>query len=121
MKLCTTMLLVCGVMVSGCASKSADIAPAYISPVGYQNYSCQQLQQEAQGVSQRAAVASGQQDRARKNDQVKTAVGVVLFWPAILFNEGDGAKANEVANLKGQMVAIQQAAVQKNCGFTFTQ
>jgi hypothetical protein len=121
MKLSTAMLLVCGVVVSGCASKSADIAPAYISPVGYQNYSCQQLQQEAQGVSQRAAVASGQQDKARKNDQVKTTIGVVLFWPVLLFNEGDGAKANEVANLKGQMVAIQQAAVQKNCGFKFSQ
>jgi len=52
---------------------------------------------------------------------VKTTVGMVLFWPVILFNEGDGAKANEVANLKGQMRTIEQASVQKNCGFNFTQ
>ena len=111
----TTLFLV------GCASKSADIDAAYISPVTYQNFTCEQLQEEAQGVSQRAATASGRQDKARKNDAVKTTVGVILFWPVLLFNEGDGAKANEVANLKGQMQAIQQASVQKKCGFTFTQ
>jgi hypothetical protein len=121
MKIATTLLLMAAAAIAGCASKSADIAPAYISPVGYQNFSCEQLQQEAQIVSQRAAVASGQQDRARRGDAVKTTVGVVLFWPVLLFNEGDGAKANEVANLKGQMNAIQQASVQKNCGFDFQQ
>jgi hypothetical protein len=121
MKSTPILLLAAGMALSGCASKSADIAPAYISPVGYQSYSCEQLQQEAQAVSQRATIANGQQDRAHKNDAVKTTIGAVIFWPVLLFNEGDGAKANEVANLKGQMNAIQQASVQKNCGFTFTQ
>jgi hypothetical protein len=115
------LLLTAAIGLAACASKSEDIAPAFVSPVGYQNYSCEQLQQEAQGVSQRAAVASGQQDRAHKNDAVKTTIGVVLFWPVLLFNEGDGQKANELANLKGQMNAIQQASVQKQCGFNFQQ
>jgi hypothetical protein len=114
-------LIVVTLLVAGCASKSADIDAAYISPVTYQNFTCEQLQVEAQGVSQRAAAASGRQDRARKNDAVKTTVGVILFWPVLLFNEGDGAKANEVANLKGQMQAIEQASVQKKCGFRFEQ
>jgi hypothetical protein len=109
------------ILLAACASKSADIAPTYISPVSYQSYSCEQLQQEAQGVSQRAVIASGQQDKARRGDVVKSTVGAVLFWPVLLFNEGDGQKANEVANLKGQMNAIQQASVQKQCGFQFQQ
>jgi hypothetical protein len=108
-------------LLAGCASKSEDIQAAYISPVTYQNFTCQQLQMEAQNVSERAAVASGQQDKARKKDMVKTTVGVVLFWPVLLFNEGDGAKANELASLRGQMQAIQQASVQKSCGFKFEQ
>jgi hypothetical protein len=66
--------------LAGCASKSADISPSYVSPVTYQNFTCEQLQAEAQGVSQRAAVAAGQQDKARKNDTIKTTVGVILFW-----------------------------------------
>ena len=64
---------------------------------------------------------AAKQDKARRGDVVKTTVGVVLFWPVLLFNEGDGAKANELANLKGQMNAIQQASQQKQCGFTFQQ
>jgi uncharacterized protein YceK len=106
-------------VLAGCASKSEDITAAYVSPVAYQSYTCDQLQQEAEGISARAAQAAGQQDKARKNDQVKTAVGVVLFWPVLLFNEGDGRNAAELSNLKGQMNAIQTASTKKKCGFTF--
>jgi hypothetical protein len=121
MKLDMVLLVTAAAGLAGCASKSSDIAPSYVSPVGYQNYSCGQLQQEAQNVSQRAAVAAGQQDKARKKDTIKTTIGVVLFWPVLLFNEGDGAKANELANLRGQMKAIRQASEKKNCGFVFQQ
>jgi hypothetical protein len=36
-----------GAALGGCASSSADITPAYVSPVMYQAYTCQQLAQEA--------------------------------------------------------------------------
>src|SRR4030081_1187094 len=51
-----------GAALGGCASSSAEITPAYISPVMYQQYTCQQLAQEAQAVSTRAAALSGVQD-----------------------------------------------------------
>jgi hypothetical protein len=111
--------IVTAVILMGCASKSSEIAPNYISPVGYQNYNCEQLQQEAQMVSQQAAIASGQQDKIRHDDAVKTTVGAVLFWPVLLFNKGDGAAATNLGNLKGQMQAIEQASIRKNCGFNF--
>jgi hypothetical protein len=41
--------------LGGCASSSADITPAYVSPVAYQSYTCQQLALEAQAISTRAA------------------------------------------------------------------
>jgi hypothetical protein len=121
MRLQSVLFFTAAITLAGCASKSSDIKAAYISPVGYQKYTCDQLQREARGVSKRAAIAAGQQDKAHKNDAVKTAVGVVIFLPVVLLNEGDGQKANELANLKGQMNAIQEASVQKKCGFTFTQ
>lgn len=104
---------------AGCASKSEEISPNFISPVLYQNYTCQQLGAEAQAVSQQAAIATGQQDKIHNDDVAKTTVGIVLFWPVLLFNKGDGAAAANLANLKGQMQAIQQASIQKQCGFTF--
>ena len=105
--------------IAGCASKSADIAPSYVSPMNYQNYTCEQLSEEGRNVSSRAAIASGQQDKARSRDAVKTGVGVVLFWPVLLFMDGDGPKSAELASLKGQMDAIEQASIQKKCRIEF--
>jgi hypothetical protein len=79
--------------------KGGDIDPSYVSPVFYQNHTCQQLEQEAAAVSGRVAQASAVQDNA------------LLF--------GGGNTANELASLKGQLVAIEQASIQKNCGIRF--
>jgi hypothetical protein len=107
------------VTLAGCASKSADITPAYVSPVMYQGYTCPQLAQEAQGVSTRAAQVSGAQDKKRTDDQIATGVAIVVFWPAAFFVGGDGPASAELAQLKGQMTAIEQASIQKKCGIQF--
>lgn len=41
-------------------------------------------------------------------------VGLVLFWPALFFL-AEGDKKEELANLKGQYDALDQAAIQKRC------
>jgi hypothetical protein len=107
------------VALGGCASSSSEIAPAYVSPVVYQAYTCQQLAQEAQAVSARAATLSGVQDQKRTNDGVATAAAIVIFWPAAFFVGGDKQTAAELAQMKGQMVAIEQASVAKKCGIQF--
>jgi hypothetical protein len=105
--------------LAGCASSSADITPAYVSPVMYQSYNCQQLALEAQGVSTRAAALSGVQDSQRTKDQWTTAAAVVVFWPAAFFVQGDKQNAAELAQMKGQMVAIEQASIAKKCNIQF--
>lgn len=107
--------------VAACASKSSEITPAYVSPVTYQSYTCQQLGQEAQAVSARAGAVAGAQDQKRSNDQIATAAAIVVFWPAAFFVGGDGQVSAELAQLKGQMVAIEQASIQKKCGIRFQQ
>lgn len=103
----------------GCASSSENIAPSYVSPIVYENFSCEQLAAEAQTVSSRAAQAAGVQDKNRTQDAVVTTVGVVVFWPALFFLDGNGPQAAELARLKGQMEAIEQASIRKNCGIQF--
>jgi hypothetical protein len=107
------------VLVAGCTSKSEDIQTSYVSPMMHESYTCEQLTVEGERVSARAASVAGVQDENRKDDKVKTAVGVVLFWPVLLFNEGDGQTAAELASLKGQMKAIEQTSVKKNCNIQF--
>jgi hypothetical protein len=68
-------LLVTALMFAGCASKSSDIAPSYFSPVMYQNFTCQQIAQEAQNISAHAAGMAGAQDQKRTNDQIAAGVG----------------------------------------------
>jgi hypothetical protein len=96
-------LLFATAALAGCASKSNEIAPSYISPVVHQNYTCQQIAQESQNVAAHAAEVSGAQDQKRTNDQIATGVAIVVFWPAAFFVGGDGQAAAELARLKGQM------------------
>lgn len=105
--------------LGGCASSASDIAPAYVSPVAYQSYTCQQLALEAQSISTRAATLSGAQDSQRSKDGLVTAAAIVVFWPAAFFVGGDKQTAAELSQMKGQMVAIEQASIAKKCAIQF--
>jgi hypothetical protein len=74
---------------------------------------------EAQRVSSAAAAAAGTQDSQRTKDAVATTAAVVIFWPAAFFVGGDNAKTAELSRYKGEMQAIEGAAIQKKCGITF--
>jgi hypothetical protein len=69
-------------------------------------------------ITPRAAFIAlrGQLDENATGDAVARGVGLVLFWPALLFMEGDGPEAQEYAHLKGEYEALQQTAIQKKCG-----
>lgn len=101
--------------VGACATAPSGITAQYVSPLQYQNYSCEQLGMESQRIGVRVAEATGQQQQKANNDAIATGVGIVLFWPALFFLGGGGDKADELARLKGESDAIQQAAIQKNC------
>lgn len=62
---------------------------------------------------------SGAQDKQRTNDGLATAAAVVIFWPAAFFVGGDKQTAAELAQMKGQMVAVEQASNAKKCGIQF--
>jgi hypothetical protein len=104
-----------GAALGGCASSASDITPTYVSPVQYSSYNCQQLGLEAQSVSARAAALTGAQDSQRTKDTLATTAAVVIFWPAAFFVGGDKQTAAELAQMKGQMVAIEQTSIAKKC------
>jgi len=70
-------------------------------------------------VSRRAAEASGAQDSQASKDTVATAVAVVIFWPAAFMVGGDRNTAAELGRLKGELEAIEQVSIRKNCGIQF--
>src|SRR4029077_2542622 len=107
------------VMLAACAKDANQVGATYVSPIAYQTYTCPQLAEEAQRVSARAAEASGVQDQKSTNDKVAMGVGLIIFWPALLFTKGNDENTAELARLKGQMDAIEQASIHKRCGITF--
>ncbi len=105
--------------LAGCASSASNIEAAYVSPMNYESYTCAQLEQEAERVSQRAIEVTGRQNQRAARDAVATGVGIVLFWPALFFVRGDGAQAAEVSRLKGEMETIERVSIRKNCAISF--
>jgi hypothetical protein len=108
-----------GAALGGCASSAADITPTYVSPVTYQSFTCPQLGLEAQAISARAAALAGAQDSQRTKDAVATTAAVIIFWPAAFLVGGDKQTAAELAQMKGQLIAVEQASIQKNCNIQF--
>jgi hypothetical protein len=105
--------------VSGCASSADKVAPVYVSPLQYDAYNCQQIGEEARRIAARASEAVGVQNEQARSDATTTAVAIVIFWPAAFFLDGDNEKTAELARLKGELQAIEQSAIRKQCGIVF--
>ncbi|HWA30973.1 MAG TPA: hypothetical protein VG867_07735 [Rhizomicrobium sp.] len=105
--------------VAGCAKDASDVRASYVSPILYENYTCPQLGEEATRISAKAGDAAGVQNQHSTNDKVAMGVGLIVFWPALLMVKGNDENAVELARLKGQMDAIEEASIKKRCGITF--
>jgi hypothetical protein len=95
---------------AACAKSPESIAPAYVSEVGYLNWTCTQLGEESVRLNQALASASTQQENARTND----TVGVILLGLPVSSLSGDNI-APEVARLKGEIEAVRKASNTKRC------
>jgi len=101
--------------LAGCAKSSDDVSTSYVSPIQYANNDCGQLRAELARVNRQLVQKMRAQDSRADNDALATGVGVVLFWPALFFITGDDEHAGELARLKGEFDAIEQAAIEKRC------
>lgn len=106
------------VLLVGCASGSKDIRSSYVSPMTYENYTCQQLVTENERLQRQITSVAGAVDKKAHGDKVKMGVGLVLFWPTLFFLKGDGVEAQEYARLKGEHEAFEEAYARKNCTAT---
>jgi hypothetical protein len=110
----TIYILAAASVLAGCASRSGDIAEAYVSPLQYQGLSCAQLSQEAARVSARAAIASGAQDQNATNDTIATTAAVILFLPAAFLIKGNGANARKSRSLRATWTRSNKQTFKRN-------
>lgn len=110
MKIRIGIALTLAALASACAKNPESIAPAYVSEVGYQAYSCEQLAQEEQRLNEAYSVAEAQQKKARSND----IAGVILLGLPVSSMSGDNI-APQIAQLKGQQEAVRKSMISRNC------
>jgi hypothetical protein len=103
----------------GCAKRAESVSAAYVSPLVYDSYSCDQIAMEAQRVSLRVQELTGAQNKKATSDAIATGVAVVVFWPAAFLVSGDDAQTAELSRLKGELEALERVAIQKNCAIEF--
>lgn len=108
-------MLSVALVLSGCATESKDVASAYVSPLQYQSFDCEQLAAEAQRIQGRVIELGGRLDQAAKNDKALVGVGLIVFWPAMLFIGGTKGQEAEYGRLKGEHEAVQHTAIGKKC------
>lgn len=101
-------------IISACATAPDKISASYVSPLQYQNLDCDQVREEMIRVSAHVKEVAGVQKHKHDSDEVAMGVGLVLFWPALFFLAG-GDKKEELARLKGEYDALDQAAIAKKC------
>ena len=104
-------LSACGVKSVTSASVQADI----VSVAGYKDYSCKELAMDALNIQNRIPEISSVIDKKKKHNDAYIATAVV-FMPILAAGiKGNQEEAAQLALYKGQLNAIRQAAIMKDC------
>ena len=120
MKFENILILFLAFFLFSCASQPKDIDAAYISPLKYKDFTCDELAMVQIQVEEQRNILFASLKREADADQTQAIVGTLLFWPAYFWLEGgDSAEAGEYARLKGEYNAIESASTMKKCFLEF--
>ena len=104
-------LSACGVKSVTSASVQADI----VSIAQYKDYSYKELAMDALNIQNRIPEISSVIDKKKKDNDAYIATAVV-FMPILAAGiKGNQEEAAQLALYKGQLNAIRQAAIMKDC------
>jgi len=116
MKIIQLVSIILGMsLVTACSTTSHKIQEVYVSPLQYHSYDCSQLAAEEQRIQVRLSQIGGRIDESAKNDKIIAASSVFLYGIPLLFVGGTKEQEAEFARLKGELSAVQQAAIQTKC------
>lgn len=103
-------------LVSACSTNPSKIDAAYVSPLKYKNYDCDQIAMEMDYVGQRTTKLHQRLKSDSTADNWQMGAGLLLFWPSLFLLEGgDGPETAEYAQLKGEFEALRDNSVRLKC------
>lgn len=100
--------------LSGCASMSRNVVPIYVPPLKYQYYNCVQIKQKLEDIRSKVGILSHIQDADAVSDPIALSSGLISLWFPVMFMSG-GSHAKELAQFKGDVIALEQVATDKQC------
>ena len=103
---------------TSCATSPNKMGAQYVSPLQFKDLNCDQVSSEVARKNQRLSTLYTSLNNEANADKWQMGVGLFLFWPSLLFLEGnDGPEATEYRRLKGEVEALEQAANLKKCNY----
>ncbi len=106
------------IFLSACGVKSvtsASVQAEIVSVAQYKDYSCKELALDALNIQNRIPEISSVIDKKKKDNDAYIATAVV-FMPILAAGiKGNQEEAAQLALYKGQLNAIRQAAIMKDC------
>ena len=112
------ILAVILISLVSCGSSLAEPRSTYVPPLAYSKLDCPQLLQEARAVFSRSGKAAGlqQNDPVTNGSQNKSTI---VRWPKALSVVGDSRIAEELASMRGQLIAIEESSIRRQCSIQF--
>jgi hypothetical protein len=112
------ILAVILIVLASCGSSLAEPSSTYVPPSAYLKFGCPQLVQEARAVFTRSSKAAGlqQSDPIMIGNQNKSTT---VRWPKALTLVGDSSIQDELALMRGQLIAIEEVSIGRQCSIIF--
>lgn len=101
---------VAALALAGCMNMptpTSQITGSYVSPLKYENTSCESLVSELSALARRENVLVAAQAQRIKTSETQA------FWYGV--GQGDGVEAAELANVRGEREAVTTAMDKKKC------
>lgn len=109
----SSLCLLCA--LSGCVTRSGEVAPLPSNPAQFAGWSCERIEDEAERLQRLAAERAWAVDDRAGNNIVALGLGLAVFWPALLALRPAGPQAEDLARLKGRFEALREAAARASC------
>lgn len=99
----------------GCTTRPENVAPRYVSPVGYRSWTCDQLSEERTRLVGEVERVAGLQRENANADAALMTVGLVIFWPALFGLAATTDRRDELSRLRGEYEAVEADRRGKSC------
>ena len=105
------------ILLTACsgAKQASEVNKVYVSSAKYKNFSCKELINESEIIRSREPALAAKVDKHYKSQKNTEAVTWLLFWPAAFWVDDGAADSNELAQVRGELDAIRQAMMSKDC------